>query len=976
MRATVVIPVHNGELFLRACLTALLAQEPAPHEVIAVENGSRDASGALIAAEFPQVQLIATETPLGFAGACNRGIAAALAAEPPPDVVVILNQDTVVDPGWLASLLRPLASDPQLGIVGSLARFPDGMIQHAGGALTRPLGYGYNLGLGTFTLPADLPAPEYMAALATAYRRELLDTVGWFDEAFFPAYFEDADLCLRARAAGWKIALAQEATLVHHEGAGGGEHHAAMIERNRLRLMLKHTTVADLLGARGAAERAYVQSRARAGDSRLLRRAYLHALTALPTIAAARNWDAAMCTRVADLLAELRLVATTRERVSRRYGLGVDIPHPRQERGVRGPQAPEEFLFSRADAAVVETVRRAVSTPPRWHADFVAGRRPPVSIILLSWNGLAVTQACIESLRANTRNVDYSIIVVDNGSSDGTCEWLAAQPDITLIANEQNVGYTRGNNQALAAVPPDHDVLLLNNDTLLIHEQWLAHLRDVANSHPTYGVVGCLLLHADGRLQHAGASMPTDTFWGYQIGGGERYIGQYPGVRAVESITGACMYIRADVRAAIGGLDEDFFSYFEDTDYCVRARNAGYTIVCTGGAQVLHLENTSSKLNRADWRTMFSTAQRTFLAKWRAHIESRYDSMVNWRGPSTGAGPYAQLTRALALALDTQAVDLRLAPPGADPFAEPDTGDPRIDQMRRRPADPTRPLVLCAPPNTIATAWGTLRIGYTLIDHEGAAAEIVAHTNDLDEVWVSDIWSAEALAGAGVDRPIQIVPPGVDRDYFHPAIVGRHPARRTVFLAIDAPGARPAIDFLLQAYRAAFTRRDDTLLLLVADDTGAAARILAANDRPGGAAITLLTPRALPAYQRGSIYRSADCFVLPHRGIAWGGTIREAMACGLPVIATNWGIAAELMPIGAALPLRVRGLVTKPGSSVRPEPDVEHLISLLRYVHAQPEEARAIGRAAALAASEWTWERAARTIRARLHEIGVMKEVR
>ncbi len=89
--------------------------------------------------------------------------------------------------------------------------------------------------------------------------------------------------------------------------------------------------------------------------------------------------------------------------------------------------------------------------------------------------------------------------------------------------------------------------------------------------------------------------MPTDSFWGCQIGGGEAYIGQYPVVREVEGITGACMYIRHDVRALLGGFDEAYISYFEDTDYCLRAQQAGFKIVCTGGVQVVHFENTGAR---------------------------------------------------------------------------------------------------------------------------------------------------------------------------------------------------------------------------------------------------------------------------------------------------------------------------------------------------------------------------------------------
>ncbi len=90
--------------------------------------------------------------------------------------------------------------------------------------------------------------------------------------------------------------------------------------------------------------------------------------------------------------------------------------------------------------------------------------------------------------------------MVDNGSSDGTLERLRSQSAIRVIASERNLEFARGNNQGMAATPSDHDVLLLNNDTLIIQDHWFAHLSDVAHSHPAYGIVGCTLLHANGLL--------------------------------------------------------------------------------------------------------------------------------------------------------------------------------------------------------------------------------------------------------------------------------------------------------------------------------------------------------------------------------------------------------------------------------------------------------------------------------------------
>lgn len=295
MRVAIVIPVHNGAAFLRGCLDALLRQEPPPDAVIIVDNGSQDDGAALVARHYPTVMSLVTPEALGFAAACNRGIACAGDV----DAVIILNQDTVVDPGWLAALRAALRADPALGIVGSLARFPDGSIQHAGGRLMPALWYGQNI---TIIDPAG-PPPDYLAALATAYRGRLLAAVGGFDEGFWPAYYEDVDLALRARAAGWRIALAADATLVHFEGARESPAHQRVSERQRLRLVLKHTHEDGAFAAWLDAERAHARHLARHGESWALRRAYRLALAALPDLA--HGWDPARHQRAIDALVEL-----------------------------------------------------------------------------------------------------------------------------------------------------------------------------------------------------------------------------------------------------------------------------------------------------------------------------------------------------------------------------------------------------------------------------------------------------------------------------------------------------------------------------------------------------------------------------------------------------------------------------------------------------------------------------------------------
>ncbi len=603
----------------------------------------------------------------------------------------------------------------------------------------------------------------------------------------------------------------------------------------------------------------------------------------------------------------------------------------------------------------------------------------PVTIIILTWNGLEYTRRCIESIRVHTRDVDYHLLVVDNGSSDGTLEWLREQQDITLIANERNLGFTRGNNQGMAAVPPEHDILLLNNDTVILHDGWLGHLRDVAHSHPRIGIAGCLLLHSNGLLQHAGTYMPGDSFWGHQIGGGETYIGQYPGVRDVEGITGACMYIRNDLRAAIGGLDEAYVSYFEDTDYCLRARQAGFRVVCTGGARVLHHENTSSRVNNAAWRALWDVGRETFIQRWGAYYRQKYNRAVVWHSLVAAPSGYATSSRELVVELDRRGIDVRLACIFGTDYTEPLTRDPRVDQMRNRPKDNRLPQVVYSQADAFIKNSGSYRIGYTMLEADRLPDEWVYQANQMDEVWTPTHWGADVFRASGVRRPIHVVPLGINPDYFHPGITGHKPANRYVFLSVFEWIERKAPELLIRAYLRSFRRGDDVVLLLKTfnhDPGFDIARHISELTRGEGPPIIVLPNQKLAAYQLGSLYRSADCFVLPTRGEGWGMPTLEAMACGLPVISTGWGAQSEFLHSGVGYPLQIRGLI--PADARSPyyrglrwaDPDIDHLCALMRHVYEHPAEARAVGeRAAAEAQVRWTWAHATQRIIDRLEAI-------
>mgnify|MGYP001482880892 CR=1 FL=1 len=279
-----------------------------------------------------------------------------------------------------------------------------------------------------------------------------------------------------------------------------------------------------------------------------------------------------------------------------------------------------------------------------------------LSVIIVSYNTCRLTLNAIESVFQSRTRYSYEVIVVDNHSTDGSVSMIREKfPAVKVISNERNEGFSKANNRGIR-ISRGRYVLLLNSDTV-IEPDTLEIMIRFMDEHPDVGAAGCKVVLPDGSLDKAcrrGFPTPSASF--YYAFGISKLFPKHPRFNQyqlsyldpdqdypVDCLVGAFMMVRRETIDQVGLLDEQFFMYGEDIDWCYRIKQAGWQIYYYPHTRIVHYKGASS---RRKPRRIIYEFHRAMVIFHRKHYQARYSWFVN---ALVYAGIYVKLAMALVL---------------------------------------------------------------------------------------------------------------------------------------------------------------------------------------------------------------------------------------------------------------------------------------------------------------------------------------
>ncbi|MGD9996430.1 MAG: glycosyltransferase [Ilumatobacteraceae bacterium] len=636
-----------------------------------------------------------------------------------------------------------------------------------------------------------------------------------------------------------------------------------------------------------------------------------------------------------------------------------------------------EFLLRRVPAEVAEELSAAEIV-------FAAVPRPeseaPACSVVVAPIADGDASRFADALRSTAPRASYELVVVGGAPSDAPegGRRVPAEPGASVAAR-WNAGARAAGGTSLVFVSGD----------LVPSPGWLDRLVSVAQSEQNLGAVGSKVVARDGTLEHAGLVIGPDAI-PYRIHqGADASEPRVSRTRIVPAVAGDGMITSRARFVEVGGFDETLGDDLADADLCLRLRARGLPIVCSNAAGL-----TARMRSLGGARSQFRRGVREFSARWSGAAGSHNTLSIadgvdpsdgwnrSWRLPRPGApaggglpaiawsshfyerGGYTEEAISTVEALDDAGLRVVANPVTYDrPWAPmPAPRAARLAALVDRDLPDDFVHVAHIGANRFKRHPDAMRnIGRTMFETDGLPAEWRDRCNLMDEIWVPCEHNLRSFAHAGVtSSKLHLVPETFDAEMFDPDVepLAVEGLDGFVFLTVFSWQARKAWDVLLRAWFEEFDARDDVTLVLKTDTLQAPSGLDCRREidrfvrdvlgrRPEKGAPIVVIDRFVETSEVPALYRAADAFVLASHGEGWGRPHMEAMAMGLPAIATRWGGNLEFMDDDNSCLVDCE-LVDAPSDTWMrgqrwAQPSVRDLRRAMRRLYEHPDEAAEIG---------------------------------
>ncbi len=530
------------------------------------------------------------------------------------------------------------------------------------------------------------------------------------------------------------------------------------------------------------------------------------------------------------------------------------------------------------------------------------------------------------------------------------------------------------------------DVVVVNWNTVGHMAGWIETLFSLSKNLKNCGALTALAVTPDNKIFVHGTFVVPGLCTVAPFAMGESFFGQYGGTREVEASHFICGLVKKDLLKKLP-LPANFGDNpFVDADYCLEARKLGFKIYATSELQVQYSGPVNEAGGEPEYDRKMTKDFAGFTKKWGRQIASKYKLPVLLQTSATAPSGFGTVARGYMRGLTENGIRVCYNYLKGTNEEEPISDDQLIDTLCEDHGDLEMPQVVWAQAPYFNKNSGRYKIGHCEFEGDSVPDSWVRECNNMDEIWVPTKWDREKFRRAGVNKPIFVIGQGIDPAYFNPEMA---PAQFEVketfkFLCVAAFDPRKNIPNLIKAFQTEFKRHEDVCLIVktmnlgLVKDVSAEMKKIKENKTGGRVYVRedCVAPEAL-----GSLYTAADAFVFPTRGEAWGLPIFEALACGLPVITTDYGAPAEVLrdKEGKALPgvhfIRAQKTVTDTPyvylqATHWAEPSVPDLMRLMRQVYQNHKKEKQMAlNTSKYIRDKFNWRTISYQIKLRLEEI-------